>query len=249
MKKLDNITDKRMIHLIEAVRISYLIAESNYNILTDLLQKIDNTDVDPIILIYSSAWTLIDVLHRYGDCIQKIRGLPHKDVRYSDFLNHHHKEINPFRNYMQHLTGHKTLKTLSQKDIYPVMGALAWTFDGLKSKTITYATLPSGTCFNTLPYSIENKRYQIDVKIGCLDKELSLMRSIEKLKKCHSYFKEFLLSNKYISTEELRLSHIDCGPIYKKCISNEGTDVSNFHQNILKEDSKNEVLRCKVTVS
>ncbi|WP_417916764.1 hypothetical protein [Candidatus Electronema sp. JC] len=248
MKKLQNINDRLTMCLIEAVRVSYLIAESNYNNLLELLRIFNNSHTDSVVLIYSSAWTLIDMLHRYGDCIGKIRGLSHKDERYSNF-DTCLKEVNSFRNYIQHLSGSKTSKKLARNDVYPVMGALSYSLDGLTSKTISYATLPIGTSFNTLAYSSNEEKYEIDIKIGCLDMELSLMKLMEKLKGCHSYLNEFLLSKKYISTEDLMVNYLESGPISKQVISDEGIDVSDGYRDILDAHSKNELLRLKMTIN
>lgn len=248
MKKLQNINDRLTMCLIEAVRVSYLIAESNYNALLELIKIFNDSNTKSVILIYSSAWTLVDMLHRYGDCIKKIRGLSHKDERYLEF-EACHKEVNSFRNYIQHLTGSETSQKLAKNDVYPVMGALSYSFDGLTSKIISYATMPIGTSFNTLAYSSNEEKYEIDIKIGCLDMELSLMKLIDKLKCCHSYFNEFLLSKKYISTEDLTVFHFESGSISKQVISDEGADVSDVYRDILDAHSKNEFLRLKMTIN
>ncbi len=237
-----------MMCLVEAVRVSYLIAESNYNTLLNLIKTFNNSNTESVILIYSSAWTLVDMLHRYGDCIKKIRGLSHKDERYLRF-EACHKEVNLFRNYIQHLTGSETSQKLAKNDVYPVMGALSYSLDGLTSKTISYATMPIGTSFNTLAYSSNEEKYEIDIKIGCLDMELSLMKLMEKLKDCHCYFNEFLLSKKYISTEDLAAFYLELGPISKQIISDEGADVSDTYRDILDVHSRNELLRLKATIN
>lgn len=245
MKKLQNINDRLTMCLIEAVRVSYLIAESNYNSLIKLLKVFDGSNTESVILIYSSAWTLVDMLHRYSDCVGKIRGFSHQDERYFHFFSCI-KEINSFRNYIQHLSGSKTSSKLAKNDVYPVMGALSYSLDGITSRTIAYATLPVGTSCNTLAYSINDKEYEIDVKIGCLDKELSLKKSMQKLKNCHSYFNEFLLSKGFVSDEELEILYLESGPVSAKIIPEEGFDASDFYKDILNTHSHK--VRLKATV-
>jgi hypothetical protein len=217
MNKLQNITDKRSIYLIEAVRISYSISEHSYENLYQALHKFNDNEQKFDLSIYLNAWSLIDSLHRFGDCIKNIRGFSHKDERYKRFSGHL-SEINIFRNYMQHLSAPKTSSKLISDDTYPVMGALAWSLDGSISRTIAYGTLPVGATFNTLGYDTEIGKYVTDIKIGCLDKELSLMKSIELAKECHLYFEEFLALNSYISNEKLDASKIIMGTSDVKAI-------------------------------
>lgn len=207
MNKLQNIPDKKLIHLIEACRISYSISEHSYENLYQALHKFNDHEQKFDLSIYLNAWSLIDSLHRFGDCIKNVRGFSHKDERYKSFSSYL-LEINIFRNYMQHLSAPKTSIKLMSDDTYPVMGALTWSLDGSISRTIAYGTLPVGTNFNTLGYDTEIGKYLTDIKIGCLDKELSLMKSIELAKICYLYFEEFLISSSYISNEKLDASKI-----------------------------------------
>jgi hypothetical protein len=246
MKKLQNINDRLTMCLTEAVRVSYLIAESNFNNLLELLKTFNQSNTESVILIYSSAWTLIDMLHRYGDCIAKIRGFPHKDERYSLF-SACIKEINSFRNYIQHLTGGETTKKLIKNDIYPVMGALSYSLDGITSRTIAYATLPVGISCNTLAYCLNDKKYEIDIKIGCLDKELSIEKSMGKLRDCHTYFNEFLFSRNFLSDEELSILSFESGDVSTRVISREGTDISDIYSDIFNVHAQHKV-RLKATV-
>lgn len=72
------------------------------------------------------------------------------------------------------------------------------------------------------------------------------MKSIEKMKSCHSYFNEFLLSKGFISDEELKVLYLESGPISTNIISEEGIDLSDIYRDIFNNHKHN--VRLKATI-
>ena len=202
MKVLKNLSDRKNMYRIEAARVSYLICESSYNELRNLLTEFEDRapSFSDAIVALRLVWEFVDFAFRFLSVINQIKGLKHKEQAYQ-LAQDSKNNITKARNFFQHLN---TSIPIAGDYIYPIAGAIVWpSRDRTKSYILSAGTIPNGTFLHSHKYDQQEQKYLDEVILNFDTFSVDIQDSYIKLSGAQKYLDEWLDEKNCLDDKDL----------------------------------------------
>ena len=212
MKAIES-AETTQIHKIEASRYSFVILETFWDrILALRLHHADGSAIpeSAVTELLYSAWGIVDFGFRFCKVVSQVRGLKHKDKRFTT-MEKMQQKLTGVRNYIQHLDNETHPKT---EQTYPILGALSWSaHDGQTSTTVCLGTLPPDCAMNTMPFSSQEKKYLDEIILHVGESAIELKQAVADLRGAFEYLQEWLEAGNMLQNSDAVANVLRAGPI------------------------------------
>ncbi len=207
MKRLKDLGDIRRTFVVDALRYSFSIEDSDYHELWEILRSMEplfqaDDDIETqVIRALSKAWSLIDLTHKVRRLIQQVRGLPQNTSDVQLFLRATER-IDVFRNYFQHLST-EISKISGQSN--PIMGSISWVGNTPNESYTFIATSPCQDVSTPgLAVDTRTMEFTCDLQLSAQNQDLCLRTVHSKVQDLRAFFSDWLEQQEMLINEEHR---------------------------------------------